>query len=367
MPSQDLYQPPKKICYLNEDGELAPGCPLAIADEILLQGYATMMLTRHVDERMLTLQRQGTITFALAQLGEEACSVGSAAALNPSDWLYPQYRESGALFWRGFTIQQFVHQMFGNGKDLIKGRMMPNHFGSRAHNIVHVSSPIATKIPHAAGCAYAMQLLGETSISLCYFGEGATSEGDFHAGLNFAAIKKAPVIFFCRNNGYAISTPVRDQFASKGIFPKGVGYGIKAYTIDGNDFFAVYDTVQKAKQECLTGEGPILIEALTYRMGAHSTSDDPSCYRQEEEVESHAKFCPIKRLKLYLEKRELWNEENNQELLEKISQETTEAIHLAKEAPAPPLKSLFEHVYFEMPQKLEQQYHDLKRFFPNEA
>jgi len=367
MLNQDQCRQQEKICYLNEEGELSSASPVAIPNEILIQGYATMVLTRHVDERMLTLQRQGTITFSMTQLGEEACSVASAAALGPNDWMYPQYRESGILFWRGFTIQQFVHQMFGNGNDLIKGRMMPNHFGSREHNVVHVSSPIATKIPHAAGCAYAMKLLGEPSIAICYFGEGATSEGDFHAGLNFAAVKKTPTIFFCRNNGYAISTPVCDQFASKGVSPKGIGYGVNTYTIDGNDFFAVYETVQKAKKECLDGQGPILIEALTYRMGAHSTSDDPSCYRQDQEVDKHAKSCPIKRLKLYLEKRGLWSEEKNQALLEEISKEVTEAIRIAKEAPPPTLKSLFEHVYFEMPQKLEQQYHDLKRFFPNEA
>jgi len=355
------------IRYLNEKGDLSSDCPITIPDDILIKGYSKMVLTRHVDERMITLQRQGTITFAMTQLGEEACSVASAAALESDDWMYPQYRESGILFWRGVNVQQFVNQMFGNGNDLLKGRMMPNHFGSKEHNIVHVSSPIATKIPHAAGCAYAMKLLGEKAIAICYFGEGATSEGDFHAGLNFAAVRKTPTIFFCRNNGYAISTPTCEQFASDGIAPKGIGYGIKSYIIDGNDFFAVYDTVKKAKNECLSDQGPILIEALTYRMGSHSTSDDPSCYRKDEEIKHYAQFCPIQRLRIYLEKRGLWNEEKNKNLIEIISKEVTDAIRTAKETPLPPLKSLFEDVYFETPQKLQEQYHDLKRLYPGES
>ena len=199
--------------------------------------------------------------------------------------MYPQYREAGVMFWRGFTIQEYVHHMFGDKEDLIFGRQMPNHFGSRSLNIVQVSSPIGTKIPHAAGCAYAMKLQKEKSIAICYFGEGATSEGDFHAGLNFAAVRKAPVIFFCRNNGYAISTPTERQFASEGVAPKGVGYGIEAFRIDGNDFFAVYEAVAKARHSCLETNEPVLIEAMTYRLGAHSTADDPSIYRKDEEVE----------------------------------------------------------------------------------
>lgn len=355
------------IRYLNEEGELIAACPFAIPDEILIKGYSTMLLTRQVDERMVTLQRQGTITFAMTQLGEEACSVASAAALDEGDWMYPQYRESGILFWRGVTVQQFINQMFGNKEDLIKGRMMPNHYGSRKHNIVYLSSPIATKIPHAAGCGYAMKMLGEKTVAICYFGDGATSEGDFHAGLNFAAVRKVPTIFFCRNNGYAISTPVMEQFASDGVAPKGIGYGVRTYIVDGNDFFAVYDIVQKAKRECLEGQGPILIEALTYRMGAHSTSDDPSCYRNEEEVKTHVASCPLRRLRIYLERRGLWSAEKNKQLLTEISQEISTAIQIAKDIPPPPLKSLFENVYFDIPQKLEEQYDELKRFFPNEG
>lgn len=352
------------LSYLDPDGKLAADCPVDIPDELLLKGYRNMMLTRHLDERMITLQRQGTISFALSSRGEEACATASAAALSVEDWMYPQYREAGVMFWRGYPVQEYVHQMFGDAKDLTLGRQMPNHFGSRALNVVNVSSPIGTKIPHAAGCAYAIKLQKEKKVSICYFGEGASSEGDFHVGLNFAAVRKCPVIFFCRNNGYAISTPVSRQFASDGVAAEGIGHGIKTWRIDGNDFFAIYETVKKGKELCLKGEGPILIEAMTYRLGAHSTADDPSVYRKEKEVEEWMKKCPILRLRLFLENKNLWNSQQEEALKNDIAQTVTEAINVAKETPLPPLKTIFEHVYFEMPTKLKDQYAELQQFFP---
>jgi pyruvate dehydrogenase E1 component alpha subunit len=355
------------LSYLNEQGELSPGYNPTIPIDDLLRGYRVMMLTRHVDERMITLQRQGVITFAMSSLGEEACAVASASALISEDWMYPQYREAGIMFWRGFTPLQYVHHMFGNREDLIYGRQMPNHFGSRSINVVTVSSPIGTKIPHAAGCAYAMKVQKEKTVAICYFGEGATSEGDFHAGVNFAAVRKAPVIFFCRNNGYAISTPCIRQFASDGIAPKGKGYGIASFRLDGNDYFAVHDVVEKARQICLEGNGPVLIEAMTYRMGAHSTSDDPSQYRNEEEVAKWEKKCPILRLRLYLERIGKWNEEQETALRKEITEEVDSAIAKAKETTRPPLEYLFEHVYFSMPPLLKEEFQELKKLFPEET
>lgn len=334
------------LSYLDPQGKLTS--PYSLDPLVLIKGYQTMLLTRLVEERMITLQRQGLITFAMSSLGEEACAAGSAAALELCDWMYPQYREAGILFFRGWTIQEFVHQMFGNAQDLILGRQMPNHFGARRLNVVTVSSPIATKIPHAAGAAYAMKLRGEKSVAIVYFGEGATSEGDFHAGVNFAAVKKAPVIFFCRNNGYAISTPCFRQFACENIALKGIGYGIPALRVDGNDFLAVYEAVARARRFCLEGKGPVLIEALTYRLGAHSTSDDPSLYRQEAEVEQWKAKSPLLRLRRYLEEQQLWNKQKEEEWVNQVSQEISQAIQLAKETPKPPLNSLSEHVYFEL-------------------
>lgn len=356
------------ITYLDEQGVLSPTYkPLSsetLTNDMLLQGYRMMMLTRHVDDRMITLQRQGIITFAMSSLGEEACAIASAAALSKDDWMYPQYREAGIMFWRGFTVQQYVHHMFGNGEDPSFGRQMPNHFGSRSINVVTVSSPIGTKIPHAAGCAYGMKLQKEKAVTICYFGEGATSEGDFHAGLNFAAVRKVPAIFFCRNNGYAISTPCSRQYACEGVAAKGSGYGVTSFRVDGNDFFAVYDVVAKARELCLAGEGPVLIEAMTYRMGAHSTSDDPSQYRNDAEVEKWKEKCPVLRLKRYLEKHNLWDDAKEKQFVADITNEVTQAITVAKETARPSLKNIVEHVYFAVPQALQEEYHELKSFFP---
>lgn len=333
-----------------------------ISPEILLRGYRVMVQTRHVDERMMTLQRQGIITFAMSSLGEEACAVASAAALTLEDWMYPQYREAGIMFWRGFSIQDYVHHMFGDRADLSLGRQMPNHFGARSLNVVTVSSPIGTKIPHAAGCAYAMKLQKEKAVTICYFGEGATSEGDFHAGLNFAAVRKVPAIFFCRNNGYAISTPSCRQFACEGIAAKGPAYGIPAFQVNGNDFFAVYETVKKAREFCLAGNGPVLIEAMTYRMGAHSSSDDPSLYRSDEEVASWKAKCPILRLRQYLESHELWDQQKEEALNKEITEAITSAITIAKETDRPALDDLIQHVYAEVPAKLKEQLDDVRGF-----
>lgn len=344
------------LSFLNEQGSLSSAYHTKIDPEVVLKAYRTMVLTRYIDDRMITLQRQGTISFAMSSLGEEACAVASAAALELQDWMYPQYREAGVFFWRGGTPKQYIHHMFCDALDGICGRQMPNHFGSRALNIVHVSSPIGTKIPHAAGSAYAMKLQKENCISICYFGEGASSEGDFHVGVNFAAVRKAPVIFFCRNNGYAISTPACEQFASDGIACKGIGYGIEGIRVDGNDFFAVYEVVSKARQKCIEGAGPILIEAMTYRLGAHSTSDDPTLYRSEEEVKDRQAKDPLLRLRLYLEKQELWNQAKDDALLKSIGQEVDQAIAEAKTSPKPALHSIVDDVYFEVPPALERQY-----------
>lgn len=344
------------LTFLDEQGNLSSAYHSKINSDLLLKAYRITVLTRHIDDRMITLQRQGTISFAMSALGEENCAVASAAALEPQDWMYPQYREAGVFFWRGGTAKQYIHHMFCDALDGICGRQMPNHFGSRALNIVHVSSPIGTKIPHAAGSAYAMKLQKEDCISICYFGEGASSEGDFHVGVNFAAVRKAPVIFFCRNNGYAISTPASEQFAAESIACKGIGYGIDGIRVDGNDFFAVYDVVSKARKQCLEGKGPVLIEAMTYRLGAHSTSDDPTLYRSEEEVKKWQKKDPLLRLRLYLEKQGLWSQAQENELQKSISQEVDQAIAEAKTSPKPALHSIVDDVYFEVPSTLERQY-----------
>lgn len=352
------------IHYLNAHGELTSVPLINPSNEVVLKGYQTMMLTRIVDERMITLQRQGLISFALSSLGEEACAVASAAALEIQDWMYPQYREAGIMFWRGMTPLQYINHMFGNCEDPSYGRQMPNHFGSRDLNVVTVSSPIGTQIPHAAGCAYAMKLQKESSIAICYFGEGAASEGDFHAGINFAAVRKVPAIFFCRNNGYAISTPTFRQYAGEGIAERGKGYGISSFKVDGNDFFAIFDTVSKARDLCLQGKGPVLIEAMTYRVGSHSTSDDPTLYRSDEEVAVWKEKDPVLRLRRFLEKNHLWDEKKENELHKKMNETVSEAIAKAKETPRKSLSYIVENVYFEEPECLKKEYEEIKILFP---
>lgn len=354
------------ISYLDINGKLSRTCKHRIPDADLVRGYQTMLTTRYIDERMVTLQRQGAISFAISSLGEEGCVVASAAALRLEDWLYPQYRECGIMFWRGYTPQQYIHHMFCDSQDSILGRQMPNHFGSRELNVVTVSSPLATKIPHAAGCAYAMQLQGEKSIALCYFGEGTSSKGDFHVGLNIAALRKAPVIFFCRNNQYAISTRIDHQFASGGVAEKGASYGIPSVRVDGNDYFAVHEVVTQARKHCVSGKGPVLIEAMTYRMGAHSTSDDPSAYRDEKEVAKWKPRDPLLRLFRYLKSKKLWDEKREKAFLEKLKAEVDEAVKVAKETGPPPLESLITNVYFEVPRTLKEELAEVKQLYRGE-
>jgi 2-oxoisovalerate dehydrogenase E1 component alpha subunit len=216
--------------------------------------------------------------------------------------VFAQYREMGVLMYRGFTLQQLADQCFSNESDNGKGRQMPVHYGSKELNYQTVSSPLTTQLPQAVGAAYAMKLSKKPTISMCYFGEGAASEGDFHAALNFSATLEAPIVFFCRNNGYAISTPVKDQFRGDGIVSRAAGYGMHAIRVDGNDLFAVHQAVSAARELALKKNCPVLIEAMTYRGGHHSTSDDSTRYRDASEIkywQDH--FDPLVRFRAYIE------------------------------------------------------------------
>ena len=224
--------------------------------------------------------------------GEEGISVGTASALSPKDIIFCQYRETGVFVQRGFGIDQFMNQLFANSKDFSLGRNMPVHYGSRELNIQTISSTLATQIPHAAGAAYAVKLQNQQQtdkpprVVVCFFGEGAASEGDFHAALNIAATRQVPCIFICRNNGWAISTPTSDQYRGDGIASRGAGYGIETLRVDGNDIFAVRRATKEARRLALEDGGkPVLIEMMAYRVGHHSTSDDSSAYRPKVEVE----------------------------------------------------------------------------------
>ncbi|CAD6188299.1 unnamed protein product [Caenorhabditis auriculariae] len=247
--------------------------------ETALKMYRTMTQLNIMDRILYDSQRQGRISFYMTSFGEEGNHVGSAAALEPQDLVYGQYRETGVLLWRGFQMIQFMNQCYGNSDDINKGRQMPVHYGSKDLNFVTISSPLTTQLPQAVGSAYAFKRQPNNNrIVTVYFGDGAASEGDAHAAFNFAATLKCPIIFFCRNNGYAISTPTSEQYGGDGIAGKGPAYGINTIRVDGNDLLAVYNATRAARKMALENK-PVLIEAMTYRVGHHSTSDDSTAYR----------------------------------------------------------------------------------------
>ncbi|WP_107851621.1 thiamine pyrophosphate-dependent dehydrogenase E1 component subunit alpha [Oceanimonas marisflavi] len=347
---------------LKDDGHLyADATAPELDKKQALAMYRSMVTTRLLDERMLAAQRQGRISFYLQSLGEEAQAVASAAALAPEDMILAQYREQGALLHRGFTLDQFMNQLFSNEDDLGKGRQMPVHYGCRELNFMTISSPLATQIPQAAGYAYGQRLAGDDAITLCYFGEGAASEGDFHAGVNMAAVLKAPVIFFCRNNGYAISTPASEQFVGDGIASRAVGYGIRTLRVDGADALAVYEATRQARQLMLEDPQPVLIEAMSYRLGAHSSSDDPSGYRSQQEEERWRKRDPIGRYRLWLQHRGWLNEDEDRRQHDALRRQILEALKQAEKKPKPTLESLVEDVYAAVPVHLQRQLERLKK------
>ncbi len=346
---------------LQQDGSVYDGADLPEIDQALaIKIYKTLAFHRVLDERMVAAQRQGRISFYMAALGEEATTVGGAAALKDQDMIMAQYREQGALMFRGFSLEQFMNQMFSNEKDLGKGRQMPIHYGSNELNYMTISSPLGTQIPQAAGYAYGQKLQGLDAVTICYFGEGAASEGDFHAGLNMAAVHEAPVIFFCRNNGYAISTPSDEQYKGNGIASRGVGYGIKTLRIDGNDILAVLKAVQWAREYALRESAPVIIEAMSYRLGAHSTSDDPSGYRTREEEEKWQANDPILRMKHWLTKQNWWDEAQDSSLFDSLREEVLAAVKVAEKVDKPELRELVTDVYDQVPAHLEAQYQELK-------
>ncbi|TMS80293.1 thiamine pyrophosphate-dependent dehydrogenase E1 component subunit alpha [Pseudoalteromonas sp. S554] len=359
------------LSILTEDGDIHPSATApAISKHTAIKLYETMRFIRLLDERMQGAQRQGRVSFYMQCLGEEAAVTASAAALDQEDMIMAQYREQAALHYRGFTLDQFMNQMFSNELDLGKGRQMPIHYGSNELNYMTISSPLGTQIPQATGYAYGQKVkhidakTGELAstidnVTICYFGEGAASEGDFHAGLNMAAVHKAPVIFFARNNGYAISTPADEQFKGDGIASRGVGYGIKTIRVDGTDALAVFAATQKAREIASTQGEPVLIESIAYRLGAHSTSDDPSGYRSKDE-EANYKTCPIEKFKKWLIKQQWLNEEDDLKAKESIREDILAALKRAEVVQKPALEELVSDVYDTPIPSLVRQYNELK-------
>ncbi|KAG6475651.1 hypothetical protein ZIOFF_064880 [Zingiber officinale] len=349
-------------CVLDDNGQTFSKSKFQeLSKEDAVKMYIDMVTLQVMDTIFYEAQRQGRISFYLTSIGEEAINVASAAALKIDDIVFPQYREPGVLLWRGFTLQEFANQCFGNKLDYGKGRQMPIHYGSNRLNYYTVSSPIATQIPHAVGAAYSLKMDGKKACTITYFGDGGTSEGDFHAALNFAAVMEVPVIFFCRNNGWAISTPTTEQFRSDGAVVRGQAYGIHSIRIDGNDALAVYSAVHAAREMAIRESRPILIEALTYRVGHHSTSDDSTKYRSTDEIE-HWRTArdPVSKFRKWVEGNGWWSDVAEEEHRNNTRKELLRAIQMAERTQKPSLSELFTDVYDQVPRNLQEQERTLR-------
>jgi 2-oxoisovalerate dehydrogenase E1 component alpha subunit len=344
---------------MREDGTADP--EVALSDAELVRLYGLMLRERLLDERMVSLQRQGRIGFYIGSVGEEAAIFGSAAAMEARDWIFPCYREHGAALLRGMPLTTFVCQLLGNAGDPVKGHQMPCHEAWPAGRFASVSSPIATQIPHAVGVALAARLRRDDVVPLVYFGDGATSAEGFHVGLNFAGVLRAPVVLLCRNNGWAISVPVERQTAAETLAQKALAYGVAAERVDGNDLLAVHGATRRARARASAGEGPTLIEAVTYRLEGHSTSDDPRVYRPEALVEPWRRRDPLLRLGAFLERRGALTEAARGALAEEAKAEIQRAVAEAEAwPPRPPLETLFADVYAEPLRQQREQLEELR-------
>jgi pyruvate dehydrogenase E1 component alpha subunit len=341
------------LSILNADGTVDPALDPGLDDALLLKMLKTMHKVRVMDERMMTLQRQGRIFFYLACLGQEACNVGTVAALDAEDWIVPGYRQPGNFLFRDVSFKDMVSQCYGNAWDNCKGRQMPVHYSFKAQNLVSISSPIGTQLIHATGVAMAMKRRGHKRCAMSFIGDGGTSSNDFHSALNFAGVDKAPVIFICENNGWAISCPVSKQTASQTFAQKAIAYGMPGVRVDGNDILAVYKATADARTRALAGEGPTLIELVTFRRAGHSSSDDPTRYISAEVREKWEKLDPIDRFRTYLEGRGLWNAEQDEAFRKEARNEINQAIKDNERVANPELESIFSDVYSEMPADLK--------------
>lgn len=333
---------------VRKDGTVADEAAAAAFDaERCHELYRGMLMIRTVDARMMALQRQGRIGFYGEAKGQEASVIGTAATLGPDDWLVPALREAGAGLFRGLELDKYIAQIFGNGADISKGRQMPCHPCDRDSNYVVMSSCVANQLPHAVGIAWAMKLAGdEGKVCIGYMGDGGTSEADFHVALTFASSAKAPVVLVCQNNQWAISTPGTVQTAAPTIAAKGLGYGIEPLRADGNDVLSAYTVTKYAVDKARRGGGPTFIELLTYRVSAHSSSDDPSRYRDESVTDVWKnERDPLARLRAFMMARGYWDEARYDQLAAELEREVREIIAQQESIGPPVIDTLIEDVY----------------------
>ena len=351
MGSSVSYTIGEPLRVLSPEGSLLGQGP-GLSEKELVELYRLMVVSRDFDRRAVSAQRQGRVgTYAMLE-GHEAVQIGSALALGPNDFVYPGYRGHGVQLALGMPHEVILSYWRGHPNadwDVHRYRMMT------------ITVPIASQLPHAVGHAYAARQRGEDVVTATYFGDGATSETDFHSGLNFAGVWKTPTVFICANNGYAISVPYRKQTASESIAQKAIAYGIHGVQVDGMDPLAVYQATKEATERARAGEGPTLIEALCYRYGPHATADDPTRYRSESEVDEWRPLDPILRMRRHLEQRGLWDEGQEQELLAESGVRFDEALSSLEREPEPPRHDIVRHTYDRVPAVLVEQLHDLQR------
>ncbi|RAL21333.1 pyruvate dehydrogenase (acetyl-transferring) E1 component subunit alpha [Thermoflavimicrobium daqui] len=338
------------VQYLTPEGKLTSVGELAwgeIPTDLKKQFFQWMTQIRIFDRKMILLQRQGRIGTYAPLEGQEAAQVGSALALSQDDWVFPSYREHGVALIMGMPMQQVILYWAGR----VEGCRPP-----KGVRLMPPAVPIATQIPHAVGAAWAAKLRRESYVSVAYFGDGATSEGDFHEGCNFAGVFRLPAILFCQNNGYAISVPFSRQSASATVAEKASAYGFPGVCIDGNDVLAVFVTMSEAIQKARSGQGPTLIEAVTYRKGAHTTADDASRYRPSDEVEEWIyRRDPLVRYSLLLQQDGCLTKAEMEEWEEECMQKVEKAVKIAESFPKADATHLFAHVFDSLPPSLEQQ------------
>ncbi|MCZ0873294.1 thiamine pyrophosphate-dependent dehydrogenase E1 component subunit alpha [Peribacillus sp. AS_2] len=320
---------------------------LGLNEETVLDMYRTMLLSRRIDERMWLLNRSGKIPFVISCQGQEAAQVGAAFALDrQKDYVLPYYRDVGVVLTFGMTAKDLMLSGFAKEEDPNSGgRQMPGHFGQKKNRIVTGSSPVTTQVPHAVGIALAGKMEGKDLVTFVTFGEGSSNQGDFHEGANFAGVHKLPVIFMCENNKYAISVPIEKQLSCENVSDRAIGYGMTGITVDGNDPLAVYAAVKEAADRGRRGEGPTLVETVSYRLTPHSSDDDDRSYRTADEVAEAKTKDSIMTFGAYLKEVGIMDDDLEKQMNDEVMKIVNEATDYAENAPYPKAESAMNHVY----------------------